>query len=170
MGQRFRTLILLLALSGVAILVGTFLSGWGREPGDVAPPSIIPGTTGRVKVEVLNGGGVPGVAWEATRALRDKGFDVVLYDNAGTYSEDPSVVMDRVGDLETARSVANALGIARVITDPDSTRYVDVSVLLGAEWTGSGTGPVDEEDEDPAPWWDLRRIFNKNDTGESPIE
>jgi hypothetical protein len=117
---------------------------------------------GRVRVEVLNGGGLEGVAWDATRSLRDRGFDVVYYGNAETYSDDPSVVMDRVGDLETARSVAEALGILQVVSDPDSTRLVDVTVRLGPDWTGRGL--EDAGTGEAQAWWDPRGWFGERDT------
>ena len=44
-------------LSGVGIVLGTSLARWGGESPGVAPPSATPGTQGRVKVDVLNGGG-----------------------------------------------------------------------------------------------------------------
>ncbi|TFH66347.1 MAG: LytR family transcriptional regulator [Gemmatimonadales bacterium] len=135
-GQRFRSLVLLLVLAGVVILVGFSISPWGRETPEIEPPSAIPGVRGRVRVEVLNAGGVPGVALDATRALRDQGFDVVLFGNAGTYSDDVSVVLDRVGQIETARLVAEALGVSQFRSEPDSTLFVDVTVRLGPEWTG----------------------------------
>ena len=137
MGKRIRVLVALLVFSGLGILIGSYLGSWGDGGPEVPPPSAIPGSVGRVRVEVLNGGGLEGVAWDATRALRDTGFDVVYYGNAETYSDDPSVVMDRVGDLETARSVAETLGILQVISSPDSTRLVDVTVRLGPDWTGA---------------------------------
>jgi hypothetical protein len=43
-------------------------------------------------------------------------------------------VLDRVGRPEWARSVAEALRIPASEADPDSTRLVDVTVLLGADW------------------------------------
>jgi hypothetical protein len=120
-----------------------------------------------VKVEVLNGGGVAGAAWEATRTLRDRGFDVVSYGNAGTYSDDLSVVMDRVGDLESANLVAGALGIPLTRSERDSTLLVDVTVRLGPDWTGPQ--PTTKDEAEPAPWWDLRRFLRKEDKPESEI-
>lgn len=91
---------------------------------------------GRVRVEVLNGGGVAGMAVDATDRLRDRGFDVVDIGNQRPFdSERPSVVIDRVGRTDMARAVAEALGIDNVQSDPDPNLYVDVSVVLGAEWT-----------------------------------
>ena len=164
MGQRFGVLVFVLVVSGVGIFLGSYLSREHQGPRRVAPPSAIPGTPNRVKVEVLNGSGAQGVAWDATRMLRDHGFDVVLYGNAGTYSDDPSVVMDRAGELEMARLVADALGILQVRSEPDSTRLVDVTVRLGPDW--ASPVPTVEEEPKPRPWWDLRRLFRRNDAPE----
>ena len=156
MGGRFRVIILILVLSGAGVLLVSLVSTWGGGKQDAGPhPSI----QGRVMVEVLNGGGVPGVAWDATRALRDAGFDVVSFGNAGTYSEDPSVVMDRVGEMEPAMLVAEVLGIGQVRSEPDSTLFVDVTVRLGPDWTGPPSRVVEEDAG--ASWWDLRRFFRR---------
>jgi hypothetical protein len=122
----------------------------------------LPVFSGRVRVEVLNGSGLSGVARDATSLLRDLGLDVVYYGNAETFSEDPSVVMDRVGRLEDARKVADALGIRAVLSEPDSNLYVDLTVRLGPEW--SPPGGAEEELPGPPAWWDIRRFFSKKDT------
>ena len=165
MGQRIRVLVLLMVLSGVGILLGSSLAQRGREDPEVALPSDFQGIQGRVRVDVLNGSGVAGVAWGATRALRDKGFDVVFFGNAGTYSDDHSVVMDRVGEIETAWLVADALGISQVRSEPDSTLFVDVTVRLGPDWTGPRS--MVEDENEVGPWWDLRRFFRRKDSPES---
>jgi len=161
-GQRLRALTLLVVLVGVGVLLGSSLSQWGSPtaPAVVLPP--LPIFLGRVRVEVLNGSGLSGVARDATSVLRDLGLDVVYYGNAETFSEDPSVVLDRVGRLEDARKVADALGIRSVLSEPDSNLFVDVTVRLGPEWALSR----ETADEAPGPpaWWDIRRFFSKADT------
>jgi hypothetical protein len=87
----------------------------------------------RIKVEVLNASGQRGLARRATFALRDAGFDVVRFDNA-TENRDSTLVLSRSGRDDWARLVSQALGGAKVESRPDSTRYVDVTVLLGADW------------------------------------
>ena len=116
-----------------------------------------------MRVEVLNGGGLSGVARDATEALRDGGFDVVYYGNAETFTQEPSVVTDRVGRLDAARAVADVLGIREVRTEPDSNLFVDVTVRLGPEWT---VAEVVEEEQPQRPWWDLRRFIPGKDGGE----
>ena len=87
----------------------------------------------RIRVQVLNATRTRGLARRATRYLRDRGFDVV---ETGTVREqrDSTLVLDRSGHPDWAELVAAALGGAGVESRPDSTRYLDVTVLLGASW------------------------------------
>jgi hypothetical protein len=90
----------------------------------------------RVRVEVLNAGGVAGVARDVRDVLIDDGFDVVQWGNASSFDRDSTVVVDRVGREELAEAVANALGIRNVLLEPDPDLFVDVSVLVGRDWAG----------------------------------
>jgi hypothetical protein len=87
----------------------------------------------RIRVEVLNATRVRGLARRATMHLRDRGFDVV---HVGTSRDarDSTLVLDRSGHKDWAELVARALGGARVERAPDSSRYLDVTVLVGAAW------------------------------------
>ncbi|MGI8509148.1 MAG: LytR C-terminal domain-containing protein [Gemmatimonadaceae bacterium] len=102
------------------------------------PPVVIDSAVGRapagvrIKVEVLNGTRNRGVARRATLYLRDRGFDVVSMGNSGR-AQDFTAVLDRSGHPEWARLIAAALG-ARVIERPDTSRYLDATVLIGADW------------------------------------
>lgn len=119
-----------------------------------APPS----TWDRIRVEVLNGGGVPGMAARVRDGLRDRGFDVVYYGNAASFDHDVTRVLARTGSLAAARAVADALGAAEVAEEPDSTLFVDVTVVLGSDWTGETLAEPDpsenEDDEADRSWWD----------------
>ena len=97
------------------------------SPGVVAPPGV------RVRVQVLNATTKRGLARRATTFLRDRGFDVV---EVGTAREslDSTLVLARSGNAEWAALVAGALGGARVESRPDSSRYLDVTVLVGGNW------------------------------------
>jgi hypothetical protein len=86
----------------------------------------------RIKVEVLNTTLTKGLARRATLFLRDRGFDVV---GTGTTRPalDSTLVLDRSGHPEWARLIAKALN-ARMESRPDSSRFLDVTVLLGGNW------------------------------------
>jgi hypothetical protein len=166
MGQRLRALVLLVVLLGGGILLGSSLAQWWH----VTPPLPAgPGSSqvrGRIRIEVLNTGGTSGVARSATAVLRDLGLDVVYYGNAENFSDEPSVVLDRVGRLDAARTVADALGIRDVLSEPDSNLFVDVTVRLGPEWSG-GSDPLENESAS-RPWWDLRRFVPRKETTGNP--
>jgi hypothetical protein len=124
--------IAIVAVAAVAVVVAAVL--WrdrGLEP-PTHVPVLVPDDV-RIKVEVLNASGQRGLARRATFALRDAGFDVVRFDNA-TENRDSTLVLSRSGHDDWADLVSRALGGAKVESRPDSTRYVDVTVLLGADW------------------------------------
>jgi hypothetical protein len=87
----------------------------------------------RIKVEVLNATNIRGLARRGTFHLRDLGFDVV---SSGNSSEkvDSTVVIIRSGRPEWAELAAQALGGARIETRPDTSRYLDLTILLGTSW------------------------------------
>lgn len=87
----------------------------------------------RVKVEVVNATRVRGLARRATRALRDRGYDVVAVGTTGE-QRDSTLVLDRSGHPDWARRLARAMGGARVEARPDTSRYLDLTVLVGRAW------------------------------------
>jgi hypothetical protein len=87
----------------------------------------------RITVEVLNATKVRGLARRAALTLRDQGFDVV---STGTNRDpfDSTRVLDRTGHRDWAVRAAKAMGGATVLVRPDSSRDVDLTVLIGASW------------------------------------
>ncbi len=119
-----------------------------RAPGETpqhatAPPPSSPripkleepewATGRRITVEVLNATKVRGLARRAALTLRDKGFDVV---STGTNRDqfDSTQVLDRTGHRDWAVRAAKAMGGGAVLVRPDSSREVDLTVLIGASW------------------------------------
>ncbi len=140
-------------LMGAAAFLGRRFPEAGAAEGR---PSFAPGE--RVRVEVLNAGGVAGVARDVRDVLVEGGFDVVQWGNASSFDRDTTVVVDRVGREELAEAVANALGIRNVLVEPDPDLFVDVSVLVGKDWAvragelESSSPPPDRPPWDPRGW------------------
>lgn len=86
----------------------------------------------RIKVEVQNATATRGLARQATLYLRDRGFDVVSFGNASE-RRDSTLVLDRSGRADWAALVAAAMK-ARAESRPDTSRYLDVTVLVGGDW------------------------------------
>jgi hypothetical protein len=87
----------------------------------------------RVRVQVLNTTKTRGLARRATRLLRDRGFDVV---EIGTASPtiDTTIVLDLSGHPAWADAAARVMTPARTRARTDSSRYLDVTVLIGSTW------------------------------------
>lgn len=123
----------------VLVLLAGALAAWGiharraRTGGRLFVSDVHAPDGARVRVQVLNATRVRGLARRATMHLRDRGFDVV---EVGTTqpARDSTLVLDRSNHPEWAALVAKALGATRVESRPDTSRYLDVTVLLGDAW------------------------------------
>lgn len=113
-----------------------------------------------VRVEILNGAGTADLARDATRRLRDHGFDVVYFGNASRFDHARSVVLDRRGHPGRARAVAAALAIDSVSTAIDSSLMLEVTVVLGDDWPPA---PVPER-----AWHDRLLDLIRRDSGADP--
>ena len=145
MSRFLKATLFALVVTGTVVLLGSALWQWVPEERAPADEPVLSPARDRVTVDVRNAGGVTGMARAATDRLRGAGFDVVGIGNAGQFGLESSVVIDRVGKLETAAAVAEALGIDSVTSDPDPNLFVDVTVRLGSEWmapqgSAKGTG------------------------------
>jgi hypothetical protein len=127
-----------LALVAIAVLVlGYGLAMRFLSPSDPLREQNPGGFVGEIlQVEVVNGCGVAGLAASTTQYLRQRGFDVVAVGNHSRLDEPHSLVLDRVGDPEAARKIAEALGIdpAYVREDLEPSYYLDATVVLGLDY------------------------------------
>lgn len=89
-----------------------------------------------IQIQVLNGCGVSGIASSFTGKLRRSGFDVVESGNFETFNVQKTFVIDRSGNLENARRVANALGISEenIIREVAIGFYLDATVVIGFDY------------------------------------
>jgi hypothetical protein len=115
----------------VAVASGVALAK-PRVDASSPPVQVPPGV--RIRVQVLNATTTRGLARRATGYLRDRGFDVVDMATAPR-SRDSTLVIDHSGNVEWAQLVARAFGNAPVQSSPESSRYLDVTVVIGRDWT-----------------------------------
>ncbi len=151
---------------GVVVLALSAIGQW--VPDDTAPAgqALLSRGAERVTVDVLNAGGVDGMARVATDHLREAGFDVVSVGNASSFDQDSTTVIDRAGSLQKAAAVADALGVRAVVSEPDANLFVDVTVRLGSDWEAPVEKSVEEPDEEGLLGW-LRRMTGGRTTDAS---
>ncbi|HEV8383186.1 MAG TPA: LytR C-terminal domain-containing protein [Gemmatimonadales bacterium] len=117
------------------LIVGLVLVGCGGGSTQTHP---IPGDRGAaITVEVLNASGRAGDARIGTRLLRRAGIDVVYFGNAPESGLDSTRIIVRRGAAKVGERVREALGQGRVEVELDSSKLLDVSVLLGADFAAS---------------------------------
>lgn len=155
LAKRLQTVGLFVTVVAVGALAGSMAWGFresgaggagaGSAPVGEARTGPVPEPPAdRIRVEVLNASGRTGLAREATRLLRDRGFDVVHFGNAGGRRGDTTLVLERGSRDGAGQDVADALGGGRVGRERDTTAMVDVTVILGKDWhrQGQGAGAV----------------------------
>ena len=92
-----------------------------------------------IKVEILNGCGIKGIAGKTSEFLRSKyRIDVVRSDNADRYDYSKTIIIGRNEDLNKILSVSEAFGLSINNSDhiqhvPDETLGVDVTIILGKD-------------------------------------
>jgi hypothetical protein len=101
-------------------------------------PGAIPAASGRaIRLQVLNGCGVKGLARLISPGLRAKGFDVRETRNASRFDFAYTSIMDRTGDSAMALTLADSLGIdrSRVSTEYSKNLVdIDVTLLVGKDY------------------------------------
>jgi hypothetical protein len=120
---------------GAAGGVYWFLSR-GSLPGPASERSrtvrVVPEET-RIRIEVLNATDIRGLARQATFYLRDAGFDVVYFGNTNERS-DWTIIRDHTGHAGWASLAVRAMPGARIEARPDSSHFLDLTVLVGRNW------------------------------------
>jgi hypothetical protein len=136
--------ILNLCIILLVLLIGFFSYGYFTQKNEPPPPLVVqkqpeqaPQKPSRViQLDVLNGCGVKGIGIKFTNYLRTRGFDVVEMKNYKTFHVPHTLVVDRIGNLQTAKQVAKALGVSEknVIQQLNPDYYVEVSVIIGKDF------------------------------------
>lgn len=88
-----------------------------------------------IQLNVLNACGENGLAARAKEYLRARGYDVVEIGNYSTPTP-RSIVVDRMGDVSSAKKVAYAFGIndSLITSIIDSNLFVRTTVIIGEDF------------------------------------
>ncbi|MDP8205900.1 MAG: LytR C-terminal domain-containing protein [Candidatus Electryonea clarkiae] len=112
-----------------------------RESGELPPEVAL---SRPVRIEILNGCGVPKLASKYANALRSEGYDIRDTRNANRSNYTNSFIYDRTSLPGQARRMATILGISqqRVINQPDDRLVdIDLTLILGADYTLLNVSP-----------------------------
>ncbi|MCC5948954.1 MAG: LytR C-terminal domain-containing protein [Nitriliruptoraceae bacterium] len=100
-------------------------------------PAARPGGPGvGVRLQLLNGNGVPNVGLPVAERLVDGGYRVVLSDNADrfTYETTRIVVYDETADIvAAAEDIRDRLGVGSIERSSTPQSVVDVTIVIGAD-------------------------------------
>ncbi len=105
-------------------------------PNENNQPTVIDTTRQIIQVEVLNGSRGKGIAAKFTNYLRTKGIDVVDTRNYRSSDIEETIVIDRIGNLQNASQVANALGVSdtKIIQQINTDYFIAVTVVIGKDY------------------------------------
>ncbi|MFQ5571978.1 MAG: LytR C-terminal domain-containing protein [Rhodothermales bacterium] len=130
-----------LALGGLGlaalVLLYALVTRSFSPPADATREDTTTGLVGDIiQVEVRNGCGIAGLGAKMTHFLRQGGFDVVEVGNHTSFNQAKTIVVDRVGDLESAKKVARAIGLSedRVVQEIRQDYFLDASVIIGQDY------------------------------------
>ena len=89
-----------------------------------------------MQLDVRNGTGEDGIAKLFTDYLREKGFDVVEMGNYDTDDQEKSLVLDRKGNKQNCKKIAQTLGVSdkNVIQQINKDLLIDATVVIGKDY------------------------------------
>lgn len=88
-----------------------------------------------VQIDIQNGSGEKGIASRFTNFLRTRGYDVVEAKNYKVSNVPRTLIVDRLGNVQTARDLAKHVGVAdtNIIQQLNPDYFVDVSIVIGQD-------------------------------------
>jgi len=89
---------------------------------------------GIIRVEVLNGCGRGGIAFQVAQDLRKEGLDVVNIGNARNFKYRKTLILNKSGKKGLAGKVARAIGCGEPQDRIEKKPLVDVTVIIGRDY------------------------------------
>jgi hypothetical protein len=91
-----------------------------------------------IRIEILNGSGVTGLASRTAQLYKSYGFRIASVTNAERSDYERTVVLDRRGNPDGAKRVADLIRCEQIHSQIDENRdeTVDVTIILGKDFDG----------------------------------
>ena len=139
--MRLRTFAFVATIVAVLALLGSLVLGLMAPPREgmlesIALPALpTAAPEERIRVEVLNGAGISGLAGRVTDRLRAAGFDVVYYGNAsGELDRDSTTILDRAGNQAAIDALSNAIDVERIESAIDTSLYLEATLIVAEDF------------------------------------
>lgn len=87
---------------------------------------------GALRIEVLNGTGIPGRAQEVAEKLRSRGFLVARVTNADRFDYSETEIVDHTGQGQGSM-IAKVLERGTTLSIPQDPRQIDITVIVGRD-------------------------------------
>ncbi|AIS52112.1 transcriptional attenuator, LytR family [Thermoanaerobacter kivui] len=84
-----------------------------------------------IKIEVLNGGGIPGAAAKTADLLKQQGYDVVKIGNVVGTTYNTTQIINRTDDKKVVEDLKKILKNAIVVEDTKGSNSADITIILG---------------------------------------
>jgi hypothetical protein len=97
------------------------------------------GTSRPLRIEILNGTGVAGIAESARGAMARLGVDVVAVGNAERFDYRESILVARARGAD-ARLLGEVIGCRHVVDQVDRAADADATLILGADYRSLALG------------------------------
>lgn len=88
-----------------------------------------------IKVRILNGSDIPGLARKMRNVLTREGLTVVEFGTSPYEVTDKTVIINQKGNLNSALKVSSILGIDTMYHIVDSSQLADVLVIVGKDYS-----------------------------------
>lgn len=91
----------------------------------------------KIRIDVLNGCGVRGIAAQVQTWLKRNGYRIRLTENADRHDYKKSLIQDRSGNMAAARELALVLNIDQsqiIELDGSPSPFVDLTVVIGEDY------------------------------------
>ncbi|MCK4649397.1 LCP family protein [bacterium] len=93
---------------------------------------------GIIRVEVLNGCGRAGIAFQVAQDLRKEGLDVVNISNARNFKYRKTLILNRSGKKGLAKKISEVIGCGQPQDRIEKKPLVDVTIIIGRDYLRKG--------------------------------